>query len=93
MVSADWHRFQRLGLIQSVEGRIAELCEGVAGWVDAGRIVLQNTLIRVYAYVRTSWNAIERNCPRVVSEETIYVEHCLSDRARELWYAQRGIQR
>ncbi len=92
LCAADWHRFMKLGLIEPVINddhsslRVATLCRGVVAWLDAGRIVLQNTMIRVFAYVRTSSNW---PCPFAVSEETIYYWHCLTDRGREAWDAQR----
>jgi len=97
--AADWNRFAQLGLIEPITNggiesrRVARLCEGVVAWLDAGRIVLQNTMMRVWAYVRTSWAAIERNCPVIVSQETIDYYHCRDDRERALWDAQRAAVR
>lgn len=97
--AADWQRFAQLGLIEPIcndgvqSSRVARLCEGVVAWIDAGRIVLQNTMMRVWAYVRTSWAAIERNCPVIVSQETIDYYHCRDDRERALWDAQRAAVR
>ena len=93
----DWQRFNKLGLIEPIftdgvqSSRIARLCEGVIAWLDAGRIVLQSTIHKVWAYVRTSWAAIERNCPVIVSQETIDYYHCRNDRERALWDAQRNL--
>lgn len=97
--AADWNRFAKLGLIEPVENggkaslRVARLRDGVIAWLDAGRIVLQNTLHKAWAYVRTSWAAIERNCPVVVSQETIDYYHCRNDRERAMWDAQRAAVR
>jgi len=95
VTASDWQRFARLGLIEPIvnddvpSNRVAQLCEGVIAWLEAGRIVLQNLFTKVTAFIRTSWAAIERNCPTVVSEETLYYWHCLTPRQRQLWDAQR----
>lgn len=97
VTAADWRRFARLGLIEPIvndgapSNRVAQLCNGVVAWLEAGRIVLQNLCTRITAFIRTSWAAIERNCPVVISEETIYFHHCLTPREQQLWKAQRGL--
>lgn len=86
VTAADWQRFARLGLIEPIindgapSNRVARLCNGVVAWLEAGRIVLQNLFTKVTAFIRTSWAAIERNCPVVVSEETIWFYHCRHER-------------
>lgn len=95
VTAADWQRFARLGLIEPTindgapSNRLAQLCEGVVAWLERGVIVLQNLLTKATAYVRTSWQWIERNAPTVVSEETIHYWHCLTDQQRVLWDAWR----
>lgn len=92
----DWGRYVRLGLIEPIttdgvqSTRVAQLCKGVVAWLESGRIVLQNLRTRVTAFIRTSWAWIEKNAPRVVSEETIYYWHCLTDAERQMWDAQRA---
>lgn len=92
----DWQRYRRLGLIEPTvnngqpSSRVAQLCQGVVAWLEKGRIVLQNLLTKVTAYVRTSWTAIERNAPHTVSEETLHYWHCLTDQQRVLWDAWRA---
>jgi len=94
--AADWQRYRRMGLIEPTVNngqpstRVAQLCVGVVAWLERGMIVLQNLLTRVTAYVRTSWTAIERNAPHVVSEETLHYWHCLTDQQRAAWDAWRA---
>lgn len=95
--AADWQRYRKLGLIAPVVNdgveshRVAQLARGVVAWLEAGRIVLQNLLTKATEYIRTSWAWIERNAPCVVGEETIYYWHCLNDRERAMWDAQRAV--
>jgi hypothetical protein len=82
--------FLLLTMAQGVpSNRVAQLCHGVVAWLEAGRIVLQNLFTKVTAFIRTSWAAIERNCPVVISQETVHYWHCLTDQQRVLWDAWR----